>query len=496
MALLIKGTSLISSKEERSLLQNINIIIEEENIVWIGNNEIPVDYSISEVIDGRNKLLIPGLIDPHTHSQHALQKGRIPITPIEMWMPLATAAGGELSEREAYISAMTACIDHLRCGTTTILDHFAGSQEALEGTIRAYQDAGIRANIAPIISDIHFHKSLSKENILEDELLVELQKNSIHTSKKLLDDCEQRLKQVDPNDSRIRMFIGPSNPIRCSDELLAGCADLAERYDTCIHSHLHETRWSALAAREIYGTTLVERMAELDFLSSRCSFAHGVWLTDKEMNILAENNVSIVHLPWSNLWLGSGIANLFKLKSTGVPIAIGTDGMSGGTNSNMFDAIRLTADLHHIKESDDNRWFSAHDVLKMATQTAAQAVRSMDQIGSVEVGKKADLVLLDLNTTTFKPLNDALLQLVHYENGSSVNTVIVGGDVVVKDGHITTFNEQEILEEAQEIVSALLARTKIDYQFAQKVQQQYRKYYQSKIKEPPVSGILDDDDLR
>ena len=486
MTILVHSVSMLDP-DKFSLLPDVNIVIEGDEIAWIGQSDVPDQFRIDEHLDAANMLVIPGLIDPHTHSQHALQKGRLKQAPIEMWLPLAAAAGGYLSEREAYICAMVGCIDYLKNGTTAILDHFAGTIDAFEGTVKAYRDAGIRAFVGPMVTDMRPHRTLASGDLLPRDIIDELEQRPLRSPQALLDSSEERIQRF-RDDDRINIIIAPNHPARCSDALLVGCAELAEQYDIAFHSHLHETRWSALAAQEIFGTTLVERLHKLGILSSRMSFAHGVWLTEKEIEILADRHVTIVHLPWSNLWLGSGIADVPQLLEKGVSVAIGTDGVSGGTGSNLFDGIRMTVDLHNIRNLDDESWLTPARVWRMVIEGGATSVHASESIGSLEAGKNADMVLLDMNTTTFKPLNDALSQMVYFENGSSVHTVIIGGKVIVEDRKIITFDEKAILDEAQAIVDSLNDRTATDVALAERIQGYYRDYYRRKITDSAMSG--------
>jgi 5-methylthioadenosine/S-adenosylhomocysteine deaminase len=488
MTTIIRNTNIISSDADRHLQRNVSIGLDEGKIVWVSLNDENLQPAEARIIDGSGTLAIPGLIDAHTHSQHALQKGQVSPSPIEAWMPIAAAAAGDMGEREGYVCAMVACIDHLKSGTTAILDHFVGSDAALEGALAAYDEAGLRAYIAPMISNKRFHDSLGQQLQLTSDVRAELDHGDVPGVGALVDRYERRLKVIEKKRELITPLVGTSNPFRCTDELLIACHELAVNHKTKIHSHLLESRWSALAAYEEHGESLVEHLASLGVLSERNSFAHGVWLSEREMDILAEANVTIVHLPWSNLWLGSGIADVHQLTNRGVQLALGTDGMSGGTNSNVFDAIRLTADLHNVRQQDPDQWIGAEKVWEFATSGSATAIGAKDTLGQLEAGYAGDLSLLDLNTTTFAPLHDAQSQLVHFESGSSVRTVIVDCEVVVEDREILSFNEADILEEAQSIVDRWLTDNRHNLEFAAQVSDQYKARHKMLTDRPVVDS--------
>ena len=249
-------------------------------------------------------------------------------------------------------------------------------------------------------------------------------------------------------------------PIRsaASDEALVLCRELAEQHDLGVHLHLLETRVQTEIAQEKYGCTMVEHLEHLGLLSHRLSCAHTIWVDDPDIERLAKGGSVVVHNPESNMKIGAGTAPIPRMVARGVTVALGTDGV--GTNDNLIlhEALRLAAMLHRPSQAGREGWLNAEDVLRMATSGGAAALLQGQRIGSIEVGKQADLVLYRLDAPWWVPVNDPVSQLVFAENGSSVETVLVDGRLVVEAGRITAFDAEAILEEAAPMMGAILER--------------------------------------
>jgi cytosine/adenosine deaminase-related metal-dependent hydrolase len=259
-------------------------------------------------------------------------------------------------------------------------------------------------------------------------------------------------------DEGISIALAPSGPQRCTDEMLAGCAALADELDVAIHIHVLETRMQAVSGQRMYGKTLPEHMSEIGFLGPRVSFEHGIWLTDHDIELVRDAGVTIVHNPVSNLKLGSGICPVPTLLRHGVNVALGTDGMSSNDGNDMFAALKIAGLLHKLWEVDYEEWLGAREAWQMATVGGATAAGDPDGLGRIEQGRRADLVLLDLDTIPFTPLNDPLRQAVFGSTTTAVDSTMIGGRWVVRDGNLTGVDEKAILAEVRELSAAVLTR--------------------------------------
>jgi cytosine/adenosine deaminase-related metal-dependent hydrolase len=255
----------------------------------------------------------------------------------------------------------------------------------------------------------------------------------------------------------LSVYPAPSNPDRCSDGALIMCAELAQRYDTGIHTHLLETERQAQLAAERYGHSAVEHLDTLGVLSARWSCAHCNWLTDGDIDVMAGRGAVAVLNPESNAVLGTGRARAPDMRRRGLTIALGTDGASANDNLVLHEAMRAIATNHRAGERDRSRWITARDALHMATAGGAAALRE-PQLGAVAPGFVADLVLYRLDAPWWVPLNNPVNQLVFAETGASVDTVLIDGKVVLDRGRVTTFDVDALLREVRAMALRLRER--------------------------------------
>jgi 5-methylthioadenosine/S-adenosylhomocysteine deaminase len=248
--------------------------------------------------------------------------------------------------------------------------------------------------------------------------------------------------------------------MRCSDALLIGCQELAERRDTQVHCHLLETQIQTVIANERYGTTMVKHLDTIGALSDRLSCAHTIWIDDDDIALLARRGAMVVHNPESNIRGGSGIAPVARMLRAGVTVALGADGSPSGGNQALQHAMSLATIIgrpHAAKFSD---WVSTEDVMGMATMGGAKVMGLENDIAIIAPGRKADVVLYDTRSPWWLPLNNPINQMVHSESGSSARDVFIDGRHVVAEGRITTFDADAVLAEAQGHFDAVLGRNR------------------------------------
>jgi cytosine/adenosine deaminase-related metal-dependent hydrolase len=269
---------------------------------------------------------------------------------------------------------------------------------------------------------------------------------------------------------RIAVFPGPSNPSRCSDDLLIACQSLAEAYDVGIHTHLLETSRQDQLARARYGRSMVAQLDELGLLTERLSCAHCIWMDEDGLRRMAAAGAVAVHNPESNLKFGSGLAPLRDMKRLEVAVALGTDGISQNDNLILHDAMHLAAILHRSGDRDRTHWIRAADALRMATLGGARAMLQRGRFGAVEVGMQADLVLYRQTAAWWQPMNDPVQQMVHGENGSSVDLVMVGGRVLVRDGRVVAYDADAIAAETRGMLSDIRRRNATMHRVARELE--------------------------
>lgn len=424
-----------------------SVLIENGRIATIAPAGSPSPDS-AQVIDASEMLVIPGFVNAHVHSHGVLSKWCVDGLPLEIWSPYV-AAGRAWSPEAARLSALLVGIDCLQAGVTCLLDHALYNGPLFDSAARAYLDIGIRVVMAPSVVDLPFHETIPHAQV---EIPQDLQRvfwaESRPSAKEILDHTIGCIERWHGVGNRLSILVGPSAPLRCSDELLRGLVRIARDFQVGMHTHFLETKGQALMARNRYGMRLTEYLEKLGFLTNRTSLAHAVWIEEEEVPLLAKHGVTVVHNPLSNLLLGSGIMPWLALREAGVNIGLGTDGSNSGGHHSLFEAMRLAAALPRIAEANPDRWPTAEQVFTSATLGGARALGLEDRIGSIEVGKQADLVLLKRSSTSLTPLNEAVRQLVFCERGESVEAVLVGGRIVVQGRRIRTVDADGVIAEA------------------------------------------------
>ena len=223
------------------------------------------------------------------------------------------------------------------------------------------------------------------------------------------------------------------------------------------HTHVLENKTQAVTGAELFGKSLVRALDDLGLLFRNVTFAHSVWVSDDDMALMGEAGLSIVHNAISNQKLGAGVAPLRRLLDAGVTVALGTDGASSNDTLRIFDVMRVAALIHGVSGPDYAKWLSADDILRAATIDGARSAMLEDETGSLETGKRADLIVLRMDNLNYTPLNDIRRHLVYCENGGSIDRVMVDGEVVCRDGRLTRVDEEAILAEVRETVPRWLA---------------------------------------
>ncbi len=232
--------------------------------------------------------------------------------------------------------------------------------------------------------------------------------------------------------------MAPTIPHHCSDEFILGCAALAREFDLGLHSHVAESKIQAVTGIRVYGETQTAHLDRLGVLGPHFTVAHGVWLGNDDMARLGDHGASVAHNPGSNMRLGSGLADTRAMLERHVNLAIGTDGAGCSDNQNMYEAMRLGSFVSKVQGPDTERWLTTREAALAATEGSARALGFGDRIGHIAPGYKADLVFLDLDHPNWMPFNDPINQLVHCEDGTAVESVMVGGRMVVADRRVLT----------------------------------------------------------
>lgn len=472
MPLLIRGGHLL--RGPGPALVRADLLVEADRIAAV-EPSLPPRAEV-EVVDATGLVVIPGLVNAHTHGHNLLLRGLAGRWTLEDLLNHGPALNARRTPDDHYVSAALSAVEMLRSGCTTAYELFttvpAPTVEDLEAVARAYTDVGLRAVVAGAVADLLFWETVpGLMELLPKALRRRLEEIRVAPAAALLRLGEETIRRLDGAAAgRIRAALAPTIPTQCSDEFLAGCARLAHQHGVGIHTHLSESKVQVVAARRRWGRTAVERLAELGLLGPRFVGAHGVWLTGDDMRRLADAGAVVSHNPASNLRLGSGIAAVREMLDCGLTVALGTDGSMSSDNQNLFEALRLAALVGNVRfPYDPSRWLSAAEVWRMATEGGARAVGLEGRLGALEPGRQADLVLLRADSTALRPMSDVLGSLVYVETGASVDTVVVGGRVVLRAGRVLGVDEARLRERAQAAADRLRAQNVAEFALAAEI---------------------------
>ena len=441
-----RGGRVLSLPEHRG--EPADLLVEGEMIHAVGPPGLgaPAD---AQVIDARERLLMPGLINAHTHAHGTLGKGLAGDRwSLELLLNANPSVAAERTLEDKRLSATLSAVEMVRKGATACFDLFvefpAPTVDGVLAAAEGYRDVGLRAVVAPMISDRTLYAAIPGllDAIPEGER-ERLRRIQMAPTETTLQTCAEILRRWPFDRARLRPGLGPTIPMHCTDALLTGCRDLAREWGAPLQTHLAESRVQALAGPARYGKSLTAHLDALGLLGPGFSAAHAVWIGDEDIRRLADRGAAVSHNPMSNLRLGAGVARAHAMHAGGVTVAIGTDGANTSDSQSVFEAMRLGAWLSRGRTVDAREWLSVDDVFRMATHGGA-ALLGLPGLGRLAPGHQADLVVLDLRHVGYVPLRDPLLQVVGGESGLAVESVMIAGQWVLREGRMLTVDEARL----------------------------------------------------
>jgi 5-methylthioadenosine/S-adenosylhomocysteine deaminase len=413
-----------------------DILIEDDMIRELGPSGLAAPVGASE-IDASHRLIHPGLVNAHTHSHGNLGKGMGDRWPLELLLTAAPMLTGYRGLDDLRLSAQIGAIEMMLKGCTACYDLFfewpAPTRDGMAAVASAYAELGMRAVIAPMVADRTFFEAIPG---LADALPAALQERVAALRLAPRDETLAAIRDgfaawsVDRD--LVRPAVAPTIPHHCSDEFILGCAGIARDFAVGLHSHVAESKVQAVASLKIYGKTQTAHLDALGVLGPHFTVAHGVWLDPDDMARLGNHGASVAHNPGSNMRIGSGLADTRTMLERQVNLGIGTDGATCADNQNMYEAMRLASFVSKVQGPEWRRWLTTREAARAATEGGARAL-GFDKVGRIAPGWKADLVMLDLDHPNWMPLNDPVNQLVHAEDGTAVDSVMIGGKLVVQN---------------------------------------------------------------
>lgn len=443
--LLIVGGSVITMDAARHVLSSGQVAIDGGRIIDIGDN---LNYPARKVIDASGCVVMPGLINGHSHVYQALIEGIGYDMHFDPWnwrflFPVVS----KMTPMDARASAELAAIEMIRTGTTTISDHWymhTDLQNIYEVT-EAFDQAGIRAQMVYGLLD----QTFAGERI-ESQYMTMIQREEI-----LLEEA-RRFYRTWHGKRRTTVAFGPGSTEDISESLMLKTRDLARELDVNVSTHV--AGWIEINAYTMrrFGKRDLEHLHSIGLTGPRGVFFHAVWLSNREIEILAETGSKVVHCPMANAYLGYGVAPVSQFVSRGIPVGLGTDGAASYTYD-LWEVGRAAAMLQKATRLDGEA-ITAEEILAMMTIDGARVLGLEHQVGSLEVGKQADLIVLDFRQPHLLPGERLVPKLVYSAHGSDVVHVVIDGKVVMENRKILTLDESKVMEQALATRASLIAR--------------------------------------
>jgi len=409
------------------------VVIKDGMIVAVGASEsLKSKFKAKETINANDRIVMPGLINTHTHAAMVLFRGFADDLPTQEWLEnyIWPAEAKYINAETVRLGTLLAIAEMIRSGTTTFNDMYFFEDEVA----KAAKEAGIRAVVGEALLDFPTpNKKTPQEGLEYTEMLIQKWRD----------------------DPLVTVAVAPHAPYTCSPEILKAAKNLSDKYNVRFHIHLSETEKEVNDIQKKYGLTPVGYMDSLGVLGDNVIAAHCVHLTEEDIQLIAHRKVGVAHDPESNMKLASGVAPIPDLLDAGVKIGLGTDGAASNNDLNMFEEMDTTAKLHKVFRHDPTV-IDAQTVVEMATNGGARILGLDDQIGSIEEGKRADIIIINLNKPHIVPIYNPYSHIVYVIDGADVETVIIDGKTVMLNQKILTINEEEIIRD----IRALAVRIK------------------------------------
>lgn len=425
MNILIKNCNLISMSENRNKIEyGIDILIEDDKIKQIGKNIDEKKYL--KVIDASNKYVLPGLINTHTHIPMSIFRESVDGYSTQDWLTQKIwPIEDKLEPDDIYNASLLSCIEMIKTGTTMANDQYFFAEDI----IKAVNKTGIRCELTRVVMD---SDGRMDQRFFELENLISNYNNKF---------------------SNIYVSVGIHGLYTASEFCVQRAINLARKYNLNVHMHYLENSMETTDISSNYnGKNPYEIINEL-FTHTNSIFAHCVKLSNNDINVFKNLNIKVSHCPISNLKLGCGIADITKMIDNNIIVSLGTDGQGSGSNLDMFETMKFTGLLQKgIKENP--KLLSAYEILKLATINGAKALNKEKIIGSIEEGKLADLIIIDLSDIISQPINEIFADIVYNAKGTNVITTIVGGNILMENRKLISVNENEVIKNCKNILSS------------------------------------------
>jgi 5-methylthioadenosine/S-adenosylhomocysteine deaminase len=430
--ILVHGCGILTMNE-RGFIKNGSIAVREGKIAYVGKGTAAADIRAEVEIGAEGKVAMPGLINCHTHVPMTLLRGVAEDQALDTWLKETVwPLEAKLKPEDVYVGALLGCLEMIKSGTTCFADMYFHENMVA----RAVEKCGLRGVLA--------------EGIIEAG-------NKVLGERMLSEGVNFVRGFNEYADGRVTCFFGPHAVYSCSPELLAKIRVKASELKVGVHLHLAESKKMVEQIEREQGSSEVKILDKIGFLKPDVIAAHCISLSSEDIQTLSKRHVNVAYNPVANMKLGSGAPRIKSLADSGVNICLGTDGPASNNTLDMFETMKFAALLQKFTYSDP-KILPAQEALRMATINGAKALGLEKKVGSLEVGKKADIVLIDFSKPHLTPLHDVYASIVYSAHGSDVDTVIVDGRILMEDRQVKTLDEQAVMGKAEETAFNLLSR--------------------------------------
>ena len=400
-------------------------ILIEDNIIIKMQRDLSEEV-VDEKINAKNMVVMPGLVNTHTHLAMSIFRGYKDDRKLMDWLENAIfPVEDKLEPEDIYWNSYLSCLEMIRTGTTTCNDMYFGMNKAIE----AIENTGLRALVAWSITDDSIRDKVER--------------------------TREYAKKYNVPGSRIKVVTSPHAPYTCNPDTIKLCVDLAKELNTSLHIHLSETLDEEETIRNRYDKRGTEYLNDLGVFDVPVILAHGIYISDSDIEILKKIKGGISHNPISNCKLSSGICDVVKLRKNGINVGLGTDGIGSTTTLDMFEEMKTAAYLQKVNTMEPTS-IKAYDILKMATIEGARVLGLDNEVGTLEPGKKADMIFIRTDKLHLCPDNDVCTNIVYSANGSDVDTVIIDGKVIMQNRKMINLDEKEVMRQVKKIAKRLL----------------------------------------
>jgi cytosine/adenosine deaminase-related metal-dependent hydrolase len=433
--------TVVTMNPNREIIRDGAVAIEGNKIIDVGKTaEIKSRHRVDIELDCTHKLVLPGLIDCHVHLAQALIRGCADDMPLIPWLcsrvwPLQ----GTYTAEEGRLSAQLCCLEMIKSGTTTFVESGLHSRYGFDGIAQAVESIGIRAALSKKLMDI---TGYADRPDAMPESMVETGEATMRETLTMIQRWHGKAN------NRIHVWFGARTPGACTVDFYREIGEQARKHRTGVTIHLAEVKQDIEYMRGEFNMTPMQFMQHCGLVGRHVIYAHGVWLPFEDFARLYETGGTVCHCPSSNLKLASGIAPVPKMLKAQVNVALGCDGGPSNNSYDMLREMKLAAILHKGRLRDPEI-LPAETILEMATLKGAHATLWGEQLGSLEPGKLADLIVIDQRKPHLVPVRNPISNLIYAACGSDVDTVIIDGKIVMEGREVKTIDEEKIIEEAQ-----------------------------------------------